>query len=90
VTVLVDSANWPWRGRMWAHLVSDTSFDELHEFASKIGIPRRAFQGDHYDIPDDLRAYAVSVGATPVGSKELVARISRAGLRLRKGTRSPQ
>lgn len=89
MTILVDAANWQWRGRMWAHLVSDVSFDELHEFAAKLGIPRRAFQGDHYDIPEDLRAYAVTVGAESIGSKELVARISRAGLRLRKGTRSP-
>src|ERR1700738_3350135 len=49
VAILVDAAVWPWRGRRWAHLVSDDSYDELHGFARQLGIPRRAFQGDHYD-----------------------------------------
>ena len=55
VTILVDPAIWPWRGHRWAHLVSDESYDELHAFAARLGIPRRAFQGDHYDVPAYLR-----------------------------------
>ena len=55
VAVLIDTPVWPWRGRRWSHLVSDVSYDELHAFvAAELGIPRRAFQGDHYDIPEDL------------------------------------
>jgi hypothetical protein len=85
VAVLIDSPVWPWRGRRWSHLVSDESYDELHAFvATELGIPRRAFQGDHYDIPEDLYDVAVAAGAQPVGARELLARLMAAGLRLRK------
>jgi hypothetical protein len=33
--------------------VSVESYDELHAMAAALGIPRRAFQGDHYDVPAD-------------------------------------
>jgi hypothetical protein len=85
VAVLIDSPVWPWRGRRWSHLVSDVSYDELHAFVTaELGIPRRAFQGDHYDIPEDLYDAAVAAGATPVGARELLGRLVGAGLRLRK------
>jgi hypothetical protein len=85
VVVLIDTPVWPWRGRLWSHLVSDVSYDELHAFvAAELGIPRRAFQGDHYDIPEDLYDIAVAAGATPVGSRELLSRLLAAGLRVRK------
>ena len=64
----MDNAIWPWRGRQWAHLVSDTSHDELHGFAALLGIPRRGFQGDHYDVPADLRERAIALGAQAVAS----------------------
>jgi len=81
VTILVDDAIWPWRGRRWAHLVSDTSYDELHEFAAQLGIPRRAFQGDHYDVPEALRDLAIAHGAVAVEGRVLVRRLRAAGLR---------
>jgi hypothetical protein len=81
VTVLVDDAIWPFDGRRWAHLVSDVSYDELHEFAERLGIPRRGFQGDHYDIPASYREEALRLGAVPVGSRELLHRVRGAGLR---------
>ena len=68
VTVLIDTPVWPWRGRLWSHLVSDVSYEELHAFvAAELGIPRRAFQGDHYDIPEDLYDVAVAAGARAGG-----------------------
>lgn len=82
--ILVDPAIWPWRGHRWAHLVSDESYDELHDFAARLGIPRRAFQGDHYDVPSHLRDEAIERGATPVDSRVLVRRLRAAGLRKRK------
>lgn len=81
MTILVDDAIWPWRGRRWAHLVSDTSYDELHEFAAQLGIPRRAFQGDHYDVPEALRDLAIAHGAVAVEGRVLVRRLRAAGLR---------
>ena len=84
MAVLVDPAVWPWRGRRWAHLVSDVSYDELHEFAERLGVPRGAFQGDHYDVPTELRERAVALGAEPVPARELLARLTAAGLRRRR------
>ena len=89
MAVLIDTPVWPWRGRLWSHLVSDADYDELHAFvAAHLDIPRRAFQGDHYDVPDELYAVAVAAGAEPVGGRELLARLIGAGLRLRKSDRA--
>ncbi len=63
-------------------MVSDTSYDELHAMAERLGIPRRGFQGDHYDLPEDYRQRAIDLGATPVGSRELLTRLRAAGLRV--------
>jgi hypothetical protein len=84
VAVLVDLAVWPWRGRLWAHLVSDESYDELHAFAERLGIPREAFQGDHYDLPAETRDRAVALGASAVTGRELVTRLLASGLRRRR------
>jgi hypothetical protein len=82
MALLVDECRWWFRGRQWCHLVSDESLAELHAFAGALGIPRRAFQGDHYDLHEELRIDAVSFGAEEVSSRELVMRLRTAGLRL--------
>ena len=82
VTILIDEARWWWRGKKWCHLVSDASYDELHDFADRAGIPRRGFQGDHYDSPEEYRAELIDAGAVQVESRELVRRLRAAGLRL--------
>ena len=81
MTVLVDPAVWPWRGRRWGHLVSDVSYEELHGFAGRLGVPRSSFQGDHYDVPAELRERALALGAQAVPARELLARLTAAGLR---------
>jgi len=60
----------------WCHMVSDTDFAELHAFAEQLGIPRRRFQGDHYDLPAPLRKRALEAGAYPVSARELLARMA--------------
>jgi len=87
VTILVDDAIWAWRGRQWAHLVSDESYDELHEFAIRLGLRREWFQGDHYDVPAAARAEAVAAGAVAVDGRELVRRLRAAGLRANRAYR---
>ncbi|MFF8832354.1 DUF4031 domain-containing protein [Streptomyces sp. NPDC015131] len=89
MTVYIDPPNWPGHGRMWSHLVSDASYEELHAFAAGIGAPPRAFDGDHYDVPSERYADAVAAGAVEVGSKELVRRLTEAGLRRPKRRASP-
>ena len=81
MTVLVDEAIWPFRDRLWCHLVSDTSYDELHVLAEALGIPRRGFQGDHYDLPEEMRDAAIALGAQPVSGRELITRLRASGLR---------
>ena len=82
MTILIDDALWHFRGRRWCHLVSDASYDELHAFAAANGIPRRGFQGDHYDVPEEWRATLIDAGAEVVPSRVLLRRLKAAGLRL--------
>lgn len=79
--IYVDEPVWPGRGRRWSHLISDVSYVELHAFAELLGLPRRAFDGDHYDLAADRYATAVWLGARPATSREIVAHLVRAGLR---------
>ena len=86
MTILIDPPLVPSRGRLWSHLASDTSYDELHEFAARLGIPPRGFDRDHYDVPAEYYDDVVAAGAVPVPSRELVSRLIAAGLRRRKGS----
>jgi Protein of unknown function (DUF4031) len=79
--IYVDPPRWPARGRLWAHLISDTSLAELHAFAETLGVPRRAFERDHYDLPAERTRTAVWLGAILVPSREIVERLRAAGLR---------
>lgn len=63
--------------------MSDTSLDELHEFAADLGVPPRAFHADHYDLPDEHRDRAVAAGAQEVSSRDIVRILRAAGLRRR-------
>lgn len=82
--VLIDPPSWPAHGRLWSHLASDTSFDELHVFAGRLGVPQRAFEGDHYDVPQERYDGLVAAGALPVASRELLRALQRNGLRRTK------
>jgi len=84
VAVLVDEARWPAHGRLWAHLVSDTSLSELHAFAARAGLAPRSFDADHYDVPDAALPDLVALGAEPVTSRELLVRLVASGLRVRQ------
>ncbi len=81
MAVLIDRPVWPGRGRRWSHLCSDHDLAELHEFARGLGVPERAFERDHYDLPEERYADALALGAEPVSSRDLVRRLTAAGLR---------
>ena len=87
MTVYIDPPIWPGHGRLWSHLISDESYAELHAFARLLGIPERAFERDHYDVIEERYASALAAGAVPVSSRELVRRLTAAGLRRRKISR---
>lgn len=86
--MLVDAPLWPAHGRMWAHLVSDTSLAELHAFAARLGLPPRGFDADHYDVPADRIDEIVAAGAVQVDAHELTRRLIASGLRVRARDRS--
>ncbi|MEU1825579.1 DUF4031 domain-containing protein [Streptomyces abikoensis] len=81
MTLYIDPPNWPGHGRMWSHLVSDVSFDELHTFAADLGLPGQAFDGDHYDVLSTTYGDAVRLGAVEVSSREVVRLLRLSGLR---------
>ena len=62
------------------HLVSDISLEELHRFAASIGLKRRWFQGDHYDLTTvRARHRALRNGVKQVTSREIVLRMAGKG-----------
>ena len=82
--ILIDPPTWPGHGRLWSHLISDSSYAELHEFARAMGIPARGFERDHYDVPAEMYERIVAAGAVVVTSREVIRRLQAAGLRRRK------
>jgi hypothetical protein len=82
MTVLIDQPIWPAHDRLWSHIVSDTSLDELHRFAATAGVPDRSFDLDHYDVPADRYDELVAAGAQPVSIRDFVSRLQASGLRV--------
>ncbi len=74
MAVYVDEAIWRWAGRRWCHLLAD-DVEELHRFASVIGIHRLLYQGPpktsapHYDITGLERDRASGWAPSPAAGK---------------------
>lgn len=51
------------------HMISD-DVAQLHQMAKLIGVERRWFQGDHYDITKSKRELAVKYGAVEITWRE--------------------
>lgn len=82
MTVLIDTPMWPAHETLWSHLISDTSLDELHDFATANRLPRRSFDLDHYDVPASRYDELVAAGAVPVSANDLVRRLIASNLRV--------
>lgn len=82
MAIYLDPPLWPAHGTHFSHLVSDTSLEELHAFAAAAGIPDRAFDGDHYDVPERRFDDLVAAGAIPVEARILVRKLIASGLRI--------
>jgi hypothetical protein len=52
-------------------MLADT-VDELHLMADAIGVDRKWFQGDHYDVALVSRALAVKSGAVEITMRQAV------------------
>lgn len=69
-------------GRMkMSHMIADTEA-ELHAMADRIGVARRWYQGDHYDIALSKREAAIAAGAVAITVRQLacMAGLARMGL----------
>jgi len=70
VTVFVDDMRAPFGRLIMCHMIADTEA-ELHAMADRIGVARRWYQGDHYDIALSKRALAVGAGAREITMRQL-------------------
>lgn len=84
MTLWIDEPIWPAHGRWFSHLISDTDYAELHALALGQGMHPRAFDGDHYDVPQERWQRVVDAGATVTTGADLARRLNASGLRLRK------
>jgi hypothetical protein len=64
-----------YRRMKMSHMIADSA-DELHAMADKIGVARRWYQGDHYDICKSKRDLAIKHGAVEISMRELALRVS--------------
>ena len=69
----------PGRTYVMCHMIADTD-EELHAMAAKIGVARKWYQGDHYDIALSKRKLAVENGAREITLRQLAC---MSGLRRR-------
>ncbi|MDN4609955.1 DUF4031 domain-containing protein [Arthrobacter burdickii] len=90
MAVLIDPPSWPAHGTVFSHLVSTSSLEELHAFAAAAGIPHRAFDEDHYDVPARRYRELVEQGALEVSGTELVRALIASGLRVPARRRGPK
>jgi len=84
MSLLIDTPRWEWRGQLWAHLISDTSLDELHAAARALDMRWVAFGRDHYDIPQSVWPDACKI-AKLVDSREIIRSLRSSGLRVHGG-----
>lgn len=82
IALYIDPPLWQAHGTRFSHLVSDTSLEELHAFARELGLPDRAFDLDHYDVPERKYSAAVNLGAHPIEGRELIRILRSSGLRI--------
>lgn len=69
MTVYVDDMRARFARYVMCHMIADTEA-ELHAMADRIGVARKWYQGDHYDICLSKRASAVANGATEITWRE--------------------
>lgn len=82
MSLLIDPPLWPAHGTLFSHLVSDTSVDELQAFARAAGLPERAFDRDHYDVPQREFERLVGLGAIPTTAGGLTRALIAGGVRV--------
>jgi hypothetical protein len=59
----------PGRKYILSHMIADTE-EELHDMAKRIGVARRWFQRDHYDVTQSCKALAIKYGAVQITQRQ--------------------
>lgn len=72
MTVYVDDMRAPFRRMIMCHMIGSDEA-ELHAMAQRIGVARKWYQGDHYDICLEMRAKAVALGAIEITLRQCSA-----------------
>jgi hypothetical protein len=72
MTVYVDTMQAPFKGMLMCHMIADSE-EELHAMAAAIGMQRKWYQRDHYDISMERKHLAIEKGAREIGRRELAA-----------------
>ncbi|TXT23849.1 MAG: hypothetical protein FD131_5128 [Rhodocyclaceae bacterium] len=72
VTVYVDNMRSNYRQMVMCHMLGDSE-SELHTMADQIGVKRRWYQGDHYDICLAKRSLALKAGAIEITARQAAA-----------------
>lgn len=74
--IYVDDMRAPYGRLIMCHMIADTDA-ELHAMVDKIGVQRKWFQGNHYDIALSKRALAIENGAVPITMRQCAAMLAR-------------
>ena len=72
VTVYVDNMRAGYGRMVMCHMLGDSEA-EVHAMANCIGVARRWYQGDHYDICLAKRSLAIKSGAVEITSRQAAA-----------------
>ena len=74
MTVYVDDMQAAYGRMLMCHMVGPE--EDLHAMADRIGVSRRWYQGDHYDVCQAKRALAVKAGAREITQRQMAAMVA--------------
>ena len=64
---------YPGKRKLYCHMISSVSLEELHDFAATIGVKPHFFhRGDHYDLREHEYVKALVYGAALVSTRDIV------------------
>ena len=73
--VYIDDMNAPYGRMRMFHMIADTE-EELHLMADKIGVARKWYQGNHYDVCTKMKRLALDLGAIEITMKQCAAMVA--------------
>lgn len=71
MAVYVDKARWPYRGKLYCHMIADSD-DELERFARCLGLRPEWKDKEHYDLAPSKRRTALKLGAVELAARPFI------------------